>query len=213
VAALGRKIIARKADVRDAAAIRQVVDEGVAEFGRLDIVVANAGIATVQAWDEVTPAVWQDTIDTNLTGVWHTMAATVPHLIGNDGGSIICISSTAGIKGLPFFVPYVAAKHGVVGLAKSMANELARHNIRVNTVHPTGVNTPMGPRPRRIAPTAGQGSEPRADLHEHAGCRPYRATRRQQRGAVPRLRRGPVRDRPRVHRRRRLHDPVTDSGA
>jgi quinol monooxygenase YgiN len=92
----------------------------------------------------VTSAVWQDTIDTNLTGVWHTMVAAVPHLIGNGGGSIICISSTAGIKGLPFFAPYVAAKHGVVGLAKSMANELARHNIRVNSVHPTGVNTPMG---------------------------------------------------------------------
>jgi NAD(P)-dependent dehydrogenase (short-subunit alcohol dehydrogenase family) len=104
VVALGRKIIARKADVRDAAAIRQVVDEGVAEFGKLDIAVANAGICTAQAWDEVTPAVWQDTIDTNLTGVWHTMAAAVPHLIGNGGGSIICISSTAGIKGLPFFV-------------------------------------------------------------------------------------------------------------
>jgi len=144
VAARGRKIIARKADVRDAAAIRQVVDEGVAEFGRLDVAVANAGICTVQAWDEVTPAVWQDTIDTNLTGVWHTIAAAVPHLIGNGGGSIICVSSTAGIKGLPFFTPYAAAKHGVVGLAKSMANELARHNIRVNTVHPTGVNTPMG---------------------------------------------------------------------
>ena len=93
----------------------------------------GAGISTVQAWDEVTPAVWQDTIDTNLSGVWHTIIAAVPHLIGNDGGSIICISSTAGIKGLPFFAPYVAAKHGVVGLAKAMANELARRNIRVNT--------------------------------------------------------------------------------
>ena len=144
VTALGRKIIARKADVRDAAAIRKVVDEGAAELGKLDIAIANAGICTAQAWDEVTPAVWQDTIDTNLTGVWHTIAAAVPHLTSNGGGSIICISSIAGIKGPPFFAPYVAAKHGVVGLAKSMANELARHSIRVNTVHPTGVNTPMG---------------------------------------------------------------------
>jgi NAD(P)-dependent dehydrogenase (short-subunit alcohol dehydrogenase family) len=88
VATLGRKIIARKADVRDAAAIRQVVDEGVGELGKLDIAVANAGISTVQAWDEVTPAVWQDTIDTNLTGVWHTIVAAIPHLIRNDGGSI-----------------------------------------------------------------------------------------------------------------------------
>jgi SDR family mycofactocin-dependent oxidoreductase len=143
VAALGRTIIARKADVRDAAAIRQVVDEGVAEFGRLDIAIADAGICTVQAWDEVTPAVWQDTLDTNLTGVWNTMVVSAPHLIAAGGGSIICTSSTAGIKGLPFLAPYVAAKHGVVGIARTMANELAQYKIRVNTVHPTGVNTPM----------------------------------------------------------------------
>jgi SDR family mycofactocin-dependent oxidoreductase len=143
VEALDRRIIAKQADVRDAAALKAVVDEGVAELGKLDIVVANAGICTVQAWDEVTPAVWQDTLDTNLTGVWNTMVAGVPHLIANGGGSIIATSSTAGIKGLPFLAPYVAAKHGVVGIAKTMANELASHKIRVNTVHPTGVNTPM----------------------------------------------------------------------
>jgi SDR family mycofactocin-dependent oxidoreductase len=144
VEALDRRIIARKADVRDAGALKRVIDEGVAELGRLDIVVANAGICTVQAWDEVTPAVWQDTLDTNLTGVWNTMAAGARHLIAGGGGSIIATSSTAGIKGLPFLAPYVAAKHGVVGIAKTMANELARYKIRVNTVHPTGVNTPMG---------------------------------------------------------------------
>jgi SDR family mycofactocin-dependent oxidoreductase len=143
VEALDRRIIARPADVRDASALRAVVDEGVAEFGKLDIAVANAGICTVQAWDEVTPAVWQDTLDTNLTGVWNSMVVAAPHLIANGGGSIICTSSTAGIKGLPFLAPYVAAKHGVVGIARSLANELARYKIRVNTVHPTGVNTPM----------------------------------------------------------------------
>ena len=144
VEALDRRIIAKPADVRDAAALKAVLDEGVAELGKLDIVVANAGICTVQAWDEVTPAVWQDTLDTNLTGVWNTMAAGAPHLIANGSGSIIATSSTAGIKGLPFLAPYVAAKHGVVGIAKTMANELAQYKIRVNTVHPTGVNTPMG---------------------------------------------------------------------
>ena len=97
----------------------------------------------MQAWDEVTPAVWQDTLDTNLTGVWNTVVAGAPHLIAAGGGSIICTSSTAGIKGLPFLAPYVAAKHGVVGIARTMANELASHKIRVNTIHPTGVNTPM----------------------------------------------------------------------
>jgi SDR family mycofactocin-dependent oxidoreductase len=143
VEALDRRIIASQADVRNAQALKAAVDAGVAELGKLDIVVANAGICTVQAWDEVTPAVWQDTLDTNLTGVWNTMVAAAPHLIANGGGSIIATSSTAGIKGLPFLAPYVAAKHGVVGIAKTMANELARYKIRVNTVHPTGVNTPM----------------------------------------------------------------------
>jgi SDR family mycofactocin-dependent oxidoreductase len=144
VEALDRRIIATRADVRDAGALKQVVDDGVAQLGKLDIVVANAGICTVQSWDEVTPEVWQDTLDTNLTGVWNTMVVAAPHLIANNRGSIICTSSTAGIKGLPFLAPYVAAKHGVVGIARTMANELARHNIRVNTVHPTGVDTPMG---------------------------------------------------------------------
>jgi len=143
VEALDRRILATQADVRDAAALRKAVDDGVAQFGRLDIVAANAGICTVQAWDEVTAAIWQDTLDTNLTGVWNTIVVCVPHLIASGGGSIICTSSTAGKKGLPFLAPYVAAKHGVVGIAKTMANELARHKIRVNTVHPTGVNTPM----------------------------------------------------------------------
>ena len=144
VEALDRRIVATQADVRDAAALKAAVDGGVAQLGRLDIVSANAGICTVQSWDEVTPEVWQDTLDTNLTGVWNTMVVSVPHLIAAGGGSIICTSSTAGIKGLPYLAPYVAAKHGVVGIARTMANELAIHKIRVNTVHPTGVDTPMG---------------------------------------------------------------------
>jgi SDR family mycofactocin-dependent oxidoreductase len=144
VEALDRRIVATQADVRDAAALKTAVDDGVAQLGHLDIVSANAGICTVQPWDEVTPAVWQDTLDTNLTGVWNTMVVSAPHLIAAGGVSIICTSSTAGIKGLPYLAPYVAAKHGVVGIAKTMANELARHHIRVNTVHPTGVDTPMG---------------------------------------------------------------------
>ena len=144
VEALDRRIVATVADVRDAAGLKAAVDDGVAQLGRLDIVSANAGICTIQSWDEVTPQVWQDTLDTNLTGVWNTMVVSVPHLIAAGGGSIICTSSTAGIKGLPYLAPYVAAKHGVVGIARTMANELARHSIRVNTVHPTGVDTPMG---------------------------------------------------------------------
>ena len=144
VEALDRRIVATVADVREAGALKTAVDDGVAQLGRLDIVSANAGICTLQTWDQVTPQVWQDTLDTNLTGVWNTIVVSVPHLIAAGGGSIICTSSTAGIKGLPFLAPYVAAKHGVVGIARTMANELARHSIRVNTVHPTGVDTPMG---------------------------------------------------------------------
>jgi SDR family mycofactocin-dependent oxidoreductase len=143
VEALDRRVIARQVDVRDAGLLKRAVDEGVSELGKLDIVVANAGICTVQAWDEVTPEVWQTTLDINLTGVWNTFVATIPHLIANGGGSIIATSSTAGIKGLPFLAPYVAAKHGVVGITRNIANELAQHKIRANTVHPTGVNTPM----------------------------------------------------------------------
>jgi SDR family mycofactocin-dependent oxidoreductase len=143
VEARGRGVIAAKADVRDRESLRAVVDRGVAEFGRLDTVCANAGICTVQPWDEVTPAVWQDTLDTNLTGVWNTMVVAVPHLITAGGGSIIGISSVAGLKGYPFFAPYIAAKHGVMGIARSLAHELAKHHIRVNTIHPTGVDTQM----------------------------------------------------------------------
>jgi SDR family mycofactocin-dependent oxidoreductase len=143
VEALGRKIVATKADVRAAEALRTTLNAGVAELGRLDIVCANAGIYTVQPWDQVTPQVWQDTIETNLTGVWNTMIAAVPHLIAAGGGSIIATSSTAGLKGMPFLAPYVAAKHAVVGICRSLANELARYHIRVNTVHPAGVDTPM----------------------------------------------------------------------
>ena len=87
--------------------------------------------------------VWQDVVETNLTGTWNTMVVSVPHSAGRGGGSIICTGSTAALKGLPFLAPYVAAKHGIVGIAKTMANELGAHRIRVNTVHPAGVETPM----------------------------------------------------------------------
>jgi SDR family mycofactocin-dependent oxidoreductase len=143
VEALDRRIIATKVDVRDATGLAKAVNDGVAQLGRLDVVVANAAICSWQKWDQTSPQVWQDTIDINLTGIWNTMLAGVPHLIEAGGGSIICTSSTAGLKGTPWLGPYVAAKHGVVGIVRMMANELARHSIRVNTVHPTGVNTPL----------------------------------------------------------------------
>jgi NAD(P)-dependent dehydrogenase (short-subunit alcohol dehydrogenase family) len=143
VRATGRRAVSLAVDVRDHDAMCLSVGNGVAELGRLDIVCANAAICHVGGWDEVSPEIWRDTIDTNLTGVWNTAVASIPHLIAAGGGSMIFISSTGGLKGLPFFGPYVAAKHGLVGLARSLANELGIHAIRVNTVHPSAVDTPM----------------------------------------------------------------------
>jgi SDR family mycofactocin-dependent oxidoreductase len=146
VEALDRRIIASKTDVRDLAGLTEAVRAGVAQLGRLDVVVANAGICSgAMSW-EITPEQWQETIDTNLTGVFYTAKATVPVLLEQGtGGSIIITSSVAGLRGHPFLGHYAASKHGVVGLAKTMAVELGQHNIRVNTVHPHGVNTGMSP--------------------------------------------------------------------
>lgn len=143
VEACDRRIIARKGDVRQLSSVKAIVDEGVAEFGHLDIVCANAGIMIVHEWQDVTPEMWDVTIATNLTGVWNTVMATAQHLIDNGGGSMILTSSAAGTKGMPFLNPYVAAKHGVVGIMRAFASELAEHNIRVNSLHPTGVLTTM----------------------------------------------------------------------
>jgi SDR family mycofactocin-dependent oxidoreductase len=148
----GRRIIARKADVRDQAAVQAVLDEGVAEFGRVDIVLANAGIMPLLGEKGERRQAWHDSIDIMLTGVLHTCEAAIPRLIEQgEGGAIVITSSLAGLKG-PIrdldvkndgFLGYVAAKHGVVGLMRSYANCLGPYSIRCNTVHPTGVNTPM----------------------------------------------------------------------
>ena len=145
VEALDRRIVAAKADVRDYAGLKAVLDDGVAQLGRLDIVSANAGIGTapVHSW-EMDESVWQTMIDINLTGVWHTTKAVIPHLIeGGHGGSIILTSSAAGLQAYENIAHYVSAKHGVVGLMRTLALELAPHFIRVNSIHPTQVDTPM----------------------------------------------------------------------
>ncbi|HVM67502.1 MAG TPA: mycofactocin-coupled SDR family oxidoreductase, partial [Acidimicrobiales bacterium] len=140
----GRRIVARRADVRDLDGLQAAFDEGVRELGGVDVVVANAGVITC-AWSwEMTPAQWQEVIDVNLTGVFHTAKVAIPTLIRQGrGGSIVMTSSTAGLYGQPFTISYTAAKHGVVGLVRAMALELAEHNIRVNSIHPTGVRTEM----------------------------------------------------------------------
>jgi SDR family mycofactocin-dependent oxidoreductase len=147
VEALDRRIVATQADVRDLAAMERAVADGVAELGRVDIVLANAGIAPMGAEEDPARA-WQDVIDVNLTGVWNTIRAAAPVMVEQgDGGAIVITSSTAGLKGIGGDSGggqgYTAAKHGVVGLMRTFANTLAQHSIRVNTVHPTGVNTPM----------------------------------------------------------------------
>jgi SDR family mycofactocin-dependent oxidoreductase len=146
IEALGRRVVAVEADVRDEQQLAAAYRAGVAELGPADIVIANAGVALF-AVDEAHEA-WQDTIDINLTGVFNTIEAVVPAMIERgQGGSIILTSSTAGLRGLlgpsRAALGYVASKHGVVGLMRSYANNLAAHSIRVNSVHPTGVETPM----------------------------------------------------------------------
>jgi SDR family mycofactocin-dependent oxidoreductase len=140
----GRRAVARVADVRDAEAMREAVSAGVAELGGLDAAVANAGVVTGGTWDTTTPEQWQLVLGVNLIGSWNTCAAALPHLV-ERGGSLVVISSSAGIKGTPLHLPYTAAKHGVVGMSLALANELAASSVRVNTVHPTGVATGMAP--------------------------------------------------------------------
>jgi SDR family mycofactocin-dependent oxidoreductase len=140
---LDRRIVATQADVRDPAALRAAVDDGVSQLGKLDIVLANAGVFEIQPSLELTDDAWQEMIDINLTGVWNTCRVALPHLIENGGGSIVLTSSTAGLKGTPNTIHYTAAKHGVVGIMRTLANEFGKQSIRVNTVHPTGVDTVM----------------------------------------------------------------------
>ena len=145
VKGLDRRIVTAEVDVRDYDALKASVDSGVEQLGRLDIIVANAGIGNVgNKLHKIPEHIWQDMIDVNLSGVWKTVKAGVPHVIaGGRGGSIILTSSVGGMKALAYTGHYCAAKHGVVGLMRSFAVELGQHMIRVNSVHPTQVNTPM----------------------------------------------------------------------
>ncbi|MFW0793640.1 mycofactocin-coupled SDR family oxidoreductase [Gordonia sp. CPCC 205515] len=146
VEALDRRIVSRQVDVRDLDALRSVVADGEAELGTLDIIIANAGIAPVGLDGEYVER-WKDVIDVNMTGVFYTVMAGVQSLIDKQAGSIVITSSTQGLKGTGGSggpsVAYTAAKHGLVGMMRSWANWLSPMNIRVNTVHPTGVATPM----------------------------------------------------------------------
>jgi SDR family mycofactocin-dependent oxidoreductase len=141
----GRKILAKEIDVRDLDGQQRLVADAKEQFGRLDITVANAGVLNWGRLWEISAQQWQQVLDVNLTGVWNTMKAVVPAMIeAGNGGSIINISSAAGIKAVPGCGHYCASKFGVVGLTNSLAIELGEYGIRVNSVHPYGTDTPMG---------------------------------------------------------------------
>jgi (+)-trans-carveol dehydrogenase len=152
VRAAERRAVTAVADVRDDAALRAAVDAAVAELGRLDVVVANAGVVVAAPAEHLTTEAWRTVVDTNLTGVWHTVSAALPHLLaagtaGSRAGSpasiVVTSSANGGIKAPPHLAAYAASKFGVVGLVRSLAHELGPRGVRVNAVHPTAVSTPM----------------------------------------------------------------------
>jgi SDR family mycofactocin-dependent oxidoreductase len=141
---LGARIVARQADVRDLTGLQAVFDAGIARFGRVDIVLANAGICAGGLTWEITPSDWQEMLDVNLTGPWNTVRVAVPTMIEQgDGGSIVFTGSVDALKGSANISSYAAAKHGVTGLMRSLANEVGRYGIRVNSINPGHVDTQM----------------------------------------------------------------------
>jgi SDR family mycofactocin-dependent oxidoreductase len=140
----GRKILSREVDVRDDAALRDLVADGIEQFGRLDVVVANAGVLSWGRIWELTDEQWDTVIGVNLTGTWRTLRATVPAMIeAGNGGSVVVVSSSAGIKATPGNGHYSASKHGLTALTNTLAIELGEFGIRVNSIHPYSVDTPM----------------------------------------------------------------------
>ncbi|RUP06842.1 MAG: NAD(P)-dependent oxidoreductase [Mycobacterium sp.] len=168
VQANGRRAVAAAVDVRDLDSLKLAVDRGVSELGRLDVIVANAGICNPAAWDQITAQAFRDTIDTNVIGTWNTVMAGAQHIIdGGRGGSIILIGSAAGIRMQSFMIHYTASKHAVVGMARGFAAELGRHNIRVNSLNPGAVATPMGTGRMREAMQSAADTNPQLrDMHK-----------------------------------------------
>jgi SDR family mycofactocin-dependent oxidoreductase len=140
----GRKALAREVDIRDLAALTQVVADGIEQFGRLDVVVANAGVLSWGRMFEMSEEQWDTVVDVNLNGTWKTIRAAVPAMIqAGNGGSIIIVSSSAGLKATPGNGHYSASKHGLVGLTNALAIEVGEFGIRVNSIHPYSIDTPM----------------------------------------------------------------------
>jgi SDR family mycofactocin-dependent oxidoreductase len=144
VEAQGRKVLAREVDIRDDAAVRQLVSDGVEQFGRIDILVANAGVLSWGRIWELSDEQWDAVVGVNLTGTWRTLRAVIPVMIeAGNGGSIVVVSSSAGLKATPGNGHYSATKHGLVALTNALAIELGEFGIRVNSIHPYSVDTPM----------------------------------------------------------------------
>ena len=143
VEAHGRRALAIKADVRSQRQLDDAVTAGIAEFGKIDILIANAGIWTMGSFWELTDEQWEEMIGVNLTGVWRSAKAVAPHMIERGSGSIVITSSVNGLEAGQQTAHYVAAKHGVIGLMKNIALELAPHGIRCNAISPGAINTPM----------------------------------------------------------------------
>jgi SDR family mycofactocin-dependent oxidoreductase len=144
VEAEGRQVLARAVDIRDDAAVRQLVADGVEKFGRLDILVANAGVLSWGRLWELSDEQWNTVIDVNLTGTWRTLRAAIPAMIeAGNGGSIIVVSSSAGLKATPGNGHYAASKHGLTSMTNTLALELGEYGIRVNSIHPYSIATPM----------------------------------------------------------------------
>ena len=144
VESTGRKVLAREVDIRDLGAQQAVVADAMEQFGRLDVVVANAGVLSWGRMFEMSEEHWDTVIDVNLNGTWRTIRATVPAMIeAGNGGSIIVVSSSAGLKATPGNSHYAASKHGLVAITNSLALEVGEFGIRVNSIHPYSIDTPM----------------------------------------------------------------------
>jgi len=144
VEAQGRKVLAREVDIRDLAALQQVVSDGVAQFGRLDVLIANAGVLSWGRLFEMPEEQWDSVVGVNLSGTWRTIRAAVPAMIeAGNGGSIIIVSSSAGLKATPGNGHYAASKFGLVGLTNALSLEVGEFGIRVNSIHPYSIQTPM----------------------------------------------------------------------
>jgi (+)-trans-carveol dehydrogenase len=164
IRSLGGRAVLEVGDVRDPARVRAVVARVLDSFGQIDVVVTNAGVFSVGDPLTLSPETWRDVLDVNLTGVWNTVQACLPAMVeGGRGGSIVMTSSIGGVQGLLECPHYVASKHGVIGLMRALANELARYRIRVNAVCPTNVNTPMIQNPANYRTFRPDLEEPRSE--------------------------------------------------